>query len=100
VTWLWEGIATYEADQFQDIKQLSSMRSGQYPRFLSVRSTTEQPEIYALSYTAIEYIVHTWGMERVRELIIDKGDIGKVLGLTEDQFYENWYDFVKAKYLK
>jgi RNA polymerase sigma-70 factor (ECF subfamily) len=97
--WLWESIASFEAGDLLDPKQVSSLHSGSYPRFLSVTSQLQDTEIYQLGFTVLEYIVHAWSMESVRQLVLNGGDIGAVLGVTEEQFYEGWYAFVQAKYL-
>lgn len=96
--WLWEGIALFEAGQFVDLTSLPYMQSGQYPNFLSITAHTQ--EIYQLGYSIVEYIVETWGMEYIRELVLNDGSVKVVLGLTDEEFYHGWYTFVSQKYLR
>lgn len=93
--WLFEGIALYQADQFRDPKAFPYMLSGDYPPFLELGNN----EIYNVGYTVVEYIVDRWGMDSVRHLLLTEGNVTSVLGVTEDEFYEGWYAFVKEKYL-
>lgn len=98
MSWLYESIACYEADQFQDPKEMGSLLSGKYPTLAQLNKDTQLT--YRLGYTIIEYIRDTWGMSAVRDLITSSGNMPAVLGKNEADFEKGWYEFVKGKYLK
>jgi len=92
--WLWESIALYEAGQARDVFALPSMQAGQVPRFLGLTQQDRSADIYQIGYTVADYLIRNWGWEGVRELVLASGDVTEVLGLTEDEFYAGWYEFV------
>ncbi len=98
MSWLYESIACYEADQFQDPKRMGSLLSGKYPTLAQLNKDTQLT--YRLGYTIIEYIRDTWGMSAVRDLITSSGNLPAVLGKNEAEFEKGWYEYVKGKYLK
>lgn len=99
IVWLWESIALYAARQFRNPRGIDYMVTGNYPRFLSATNQIQKPEIYAIGYTVMEYLVKSHGWDAVRQLVVTNGDVKDVLNMSEDEFYEAWYGFVKAKYL-
>lgn len=98
--WLWESIALYQAGQSRDLASLPYMQTGQYPRFLEATDPSQSTYIYQLGYSIADYIVHIWGKESIRKLVLNSGAVTEVLGITEDEFYAGWHAFVKANYLK
>ncbi|MCF8010749.1 MAG: hypothetical protein K9L17_05550 [Clostridiales bacterium] len=99
--WLKEAVALYEANQIRDSNNLEFMRKGNYPRFLQIVDNKDDYKvIYSIGYTIIEYVVDKWDIASVRELIKNKGDVQKVLGVSPNDFQQGWYNFVKEKYLE
>lgn len=98
MSWMYESIACYEADQFQDPKRIGSLLSGKYPTLAQLNKDTQLT--YHLGYTIIEYIRNTWGMNAVRDLITSSGNLPAVLGINEAEFEKDWYEYVRGKYLK
>ncbi|HMG68537.1 MAG TPA: hypothetical protein VK588_12655 [Chitinophagaceae bacterium] len=99
-TWLWEGISVYEAQQFVDPKSLPFLSNGSYPNIAELNNRSKGGKIYKVGFSVIEYIIDQYGQQKLLELIISYGNISKVLGVTEDVFSKDWYNFVKQKYLK
>ncbi len=99
--WLWEAVALYESQDFIDPKTLSYMVSGDYPTLseLNTDYNSSYHNIYSVGYVLLEYVVQTWGMETVIELIENNGNISTLLGITTQEFESGWYQFVKDKYL-
>ena len=99
--WLWEAVALYENNEFVDPKTLSYMMSGNYPTLdeLNANYNSGFQYIYSVGYILLEYIVHTWGMDTVIQLIQKNGNVTRVLGLTVQEFEAGWYEFVEQKYL-
>jgi len=99
-TWLWEGISVYEAQQFVDPKTLPYLNNGQYPTITELNNRIKGGKIYSCGYTIIDYILFKYGQENLIKLIENYGDIKTILNVTEEQFSNEWYEFVKTKYLK
>jgi hypothetical protein len=99
--WLWEAVALYENNEFVDPKSLPYMVSGNYPTLdeLNTDYNSGNQYIYSVGYVLLEYVVRTWGMDTVIELIKNNGDISGFLGITTQEFESDWYQFVEGKYL-
>jgi len=99
--WLWEAVALYESQDFINPKTLTYMVSGDYPTLseLSTDYNSSNHSIYSVGYVLLEYIVLTWGMDAVIELIKNNGNLFNSLGLSTQEFELGWYHFVEEKYL-
>ena len=99
--WLWEAVALYESNDFVNPNTLSYMVSGDYPTLseLNTDYNNSTHSIYQVGYVLLEYIVVTWGMDTVIDLIQNNGDLADSLGLTAREFESGWYQFVEEKYL-
>ena len=113
--WLGEGIATYEAEQKPE-------RSSAYKKFkisiskdellsldkMGIFDLLEEDErslAYIESYTVIEYIVDTYGHDKLVEILQAKREnkhmdqiTDEVLGVSYEEFKSGWMNFVKEKY--
>jgi hypothetical protein len=98
--WLWEAVALYENDEFVNPRSLPYMVSGNYPTLDELNSdyNSGNQQIYSVGYVLLEYIVETWGMDEVIELIKSNGHISLVLGRTESEFEYGWYQYVEQTY--
>lgn len=99
-TWLWEGISVYEAQQFVDPKTLPYLNNGQHPTITELNNRIKGGKIYSCGYTIIEYILFKYGQENFIKLIENYGDLKSIFNVTEEQFSNEWYAFVRTKYLK
>jgi hypothetical protein len=99
-TWLWEGISVYEAQQFVDPKTLPYLNSGQYPAITELNNRLKGGKIYSCGFTIIEYILVRYGRDGFIKLIENYGNLKMTFNVTEEQFCNGWYEFVKTKYLK
>ncbi len=99
--WLWEAVALYENNEFVDPKLLSYMVSGNYPTLAELNTdyNVSNHSIYDVGYVLLEYVVLTWGMDTVIELIKNNGNLSNSLGMTTQEFESGWYQFVEEKYL-
>jgi len=91
--WFWEAICTYEASEINALSVKYAMRSKP-----DLNRLNESSQIYLVGYTLIEYIVETWGKDKLPELITSYVDLERVLKVTEAEFEEGWNKFVKEKY--
>jgi len=98
--WLWEGISVYEAQQFVDPKTLPYLNNGQHPTITELNNRIKGGKIYSCGYTIIEYILFKYGQENFIKLVENYGDLKTIFNVTEEQFCNEWYAFVKTKYLK
>jgi hypothetical protein len=98
--WLWEAISVYEAGQFVDPASLPYLTNGSHPSLSELSNRAKGGKIYNVGYTIIEYILHTYGHDKYIEIIGSYGDVQKVFHVSEEEFCNNWYDYVKNKYLK
>ena len=99
--WLWEAVALYENNEFVDPKLLPYMVSGKFPTLNELNSdyNSSNQYIYSVGYVLIEYVVQTWGLNMVIDLIKNNGKISSVLGITTQDFESGWFQFVNEKYL-
>ena len=98
-TWLWEAISVYEADQLIDPKTLPFLSNDSYPNISELNSRSKGGKIYKVGYTIIEYILHQYGQDKLIELIKNYGSVSKTFKVTDDQFCNDWYAFLKQKYV-
>ncbi len=99
-TWLWEGISVYEAQQFVDPKTLPFLNNGQHPNIAELNNRLKGGKIYSCGFTIIEYILLKYGQDDFIRLIENYGDLKKTFNVTEEQFSDEWYEFVMTKYLR
>lgn len=98
--WLWETVAVYESQDFTHPNSLPYMVSGDYPTLeeLTTRDDPGRSKVYEVGYILGEYIVETWGIKALRDLILDFGDLSAVLGISASEFESGWYAWVRARY--
>jgi hypothetical protein len=99
--WLWEAVALYLTDDFIHPKTLPYMVSGDYPTLseLNIDYNNSNHSIYSVGYVLLEYVVETWNMDTVIQLIETNGNLNQVLDLTTEQFELGWYSYIESDYL-
>jgi hypothetical protein len=95
-TWLWEGVAQYEARWFFDPKELEIIRKKEFPRLADLSNGME----YILGFVVIEAIKDIWGFDAVINLIKKRGDTLAVLKVSQKQFEEKIYEHIYNKYIQ
>jgi len=93
--WLTEGVGVYESNEFIDPKTVSFLKTDTAINLKELNSR----QIHQVAYTLTEYIMQKYGHDKLVELLVNYGNIPKVLGVTNEQFTKDWYAFVKQKYL-
>ena len=98
--WLWETVAVYESQGFTHPNTLHYMASGDYPTLEELNTSTDpgREKVYEVGYILGEYIVETWGIKTLRDLIRHFGDLSAVLGISASEFESEWYAWVRARY--
>lgn len=95
VDWLWEGTAKHLAQDrdYSEVYYKEMLEKG-------------LPDLYVLSigegrytygYSMVEYIIKTFGREKLTELLVQQGDINNVLNITADEFRDGWEAFLEEK---
>ena len=98
--WLWEAVSVYEAGQFVDPKTLPYLTNDQYPSISELNNRLKGGKIYDCGYTIIEFILLKYGQDQLINLIKHYGDLKTTLSVTDDEFCNEWHEFIKEKYLK
>jgi RNA polymerase sigma-70 factor (ECF subfamily) len=103
IKWLFEGFATYEAQQFVSrtiIRQ--RINENTLPTLMQLRENNYFNSNYGyhFSHTAVEYIVDEYGYESL-EIILrdpDRFEDAFGLGVTEEVLNDEWHDYLRANY--
>jgi hypothetical protein len=97
--WLWEAVAVYEAEEFNDPQTVSFMAPGDFPTIEELDAPYDHGGwIYQAGYVLIEYIVEAWGMDAVIALIESNGDIPSVLGVSVTELEVRWHAWLEGRY--
>lgn len=96
--WLWEATAIYESGRppIPDISSLKCFSEESYP---SIESLNSHPfNIYKVGYFLTDFIVSTWGQDRLVKLVEANGDINVTLNISVNDFEKMWLSFLQDKY--
>ncbi|MBP6759117.1 MAG: hypothetical protein KA133_07695, partial [Flavobacterium sp.] len=91
--WLWEAICDYEAG----IVNKSSVKYGMKSK-PTLKELNTSNQIYNVGYSIIDCFVTKYGKDKLPEFIKSYGSFEKVIGVTEKEFENEWYQFVEEKY--
>lgn len=94
VDWLWEGTAKYLAQDrdFSEVYYEDMLEKG-----LPDLYTLKYESRYTYGYSMVEYIIETYGREKLIKLLLHQGDIMDVLNITMKEFEDGWKSFIKGK---
>lgn len=93
--WINEGVAVYEAKQIVGTEQaiVSAKSTGKFPTLKDLETdsyTFGNNNGYTFSYLIVDYIVKTYGYEKLIDLIKTPSEFEKILGLSKEDFQKNW----------
>jgi hypothetical protein len=91
--WFWEALCDYEAN----IVNKSSVNYAAKKR-PTLNFLNKSNQIYNVGHTLIDYLVTTYGKDKLPDFIKSYGDFEKVLNVGEKDFEQGWYKFVETKY--
>lgn len=100
--WFWESVAIYEAGEFTHPNEIEYLVMGNFPSLSELNGMLTKDganKIYKMGYLLSEFIIHKWGREKYLELILESGDLEKVLAISTPVFEQQWEKFVLEKYL-
>ncbi len=99
--WLNEGYAYYEADQLTDNQRKSiqsSLLNKTIPSWneLKEANTVQFGDMggYGFSVTIIEFLVQTYGFDKLRQFILEPENVEKIYGVMELDLENMWLDYL------
>ncbi|KUO74574.1 MAG: hypothetical protein APF77_08180 [Clostridia bacterium BRH_c25] len=98
--WLNEGIASYEAQNIEYIKEAISgeVKYKHVPSFTELdQKNFAERHGYQYSITIVEFLVKTYDYDRLVEMIKNP-DIEKVYGVTEEELHKKWVLYLEENY--
>jgi hypothetical protein len=99
--WLWESLALYENGERVDPRTLPYMVAGAPPTLAELDAdVAASRRVYEVGYTIGEFVVARGGQAVLVRLVRANGDTAAVLGLTPQAFVDEWYAFVRERYLR
>ena len=99
--WISEGIAKYEAEQMPNPERLKEkIDIESIPKLRNINRTDEEnlELVYIYGYDLIEFVVNTWGIDTIPELIKNNGNISEVIGITQTEFDNQFKEYFVSKY--
>lgn len=91
--WFWEAICDYEAGIVNKTSVMYAMKGKPTLKFLN-----KSNQVYIVGYSIVDYMVTTWGKDRLPDFIRSYGDFEKVFQINESEFEQGWYKFVESNY--
>jgi hypothetical protein len=95
--WLWESLALYESGQKTAASAIEFFKPGAQPALSQLNGGYRTP-IFDVGYYLGEFLETRWGVQGIIDLIEEEGDLPAVLGLTGQQFIDQFVAFVRQKY--
>ena len=98
--WLYEAVCNYEAPFYVNPNELTYMVNGDYPDFdqLNDDQTIDKNKIAQVGYILVKYILEEFGQQALINLIMTNGDIQNTLSQSDEEFLNDWYDWIETKY--
>ena len=98
--WLWEGIAMYKGccQWVENPKKLDYIKNGRRPTLKQIEKDRTDQMKYDLGYFIIKFLDQEHGWEKVLQLIHSNGQIKEILGVSENDFQKDFYDYIEANY--
>jgi hypothetical protein len=91
--WFWEALCDYQANIVNKSSVNYSIKKG-----LSLKDLNKSNQIYNLGHTIVDYMVTTYGKDKLPKFIKSYGDFENVLNVSEKDFEIGWKRFVAEKY--
>ncbi len=94
--WLLDGIAMYLAQEKDKSEPYyEELLKNGIPQMYTLKKNDKDRYIYG--YSMVEYIIEEYGREKLVELLMEYGDIQKVLNISDDEFRDCWIKFLEGK---
>lgn len=100
--WFSEGLAVYEAGQFDDYQRRSIYSELTNQKLSSIdglyEGTVDASEYYRNSASIVEYIVSKYGEDIIPKIIKSTTDPETTIGITREEFDKEWRSFIQETY--
>lgn len=97
VRWLWEGTAMYLAGQgISERSHYKNLLQIGLPNLYELNYGSSH-HVYTYGHSLVEFIIETYGREKLVELLKESGDLKKVLNISENELRDEWTEFLKVK---
>lgn len=98
--WLWEAVPLYFAAEFVEPATTGLFKEGGCPTLQQINAPFNAGgSIYSVGYLLTDFIIQTWGMRHLMQLITANGDIEKILDVSVQDFEQRWCTSVQEKYM-
>ena len=96
--WLWEATAIYESKRppVPEISDIKCITNNSVPTLSNLNA--HPLNIYRVGFFLADFIEATWGQGALIALVKFNGDTHKALGISENDFEQQWLMFLKTKY--
>ena len=95
--WLWDGTAMYLSGQGRsDKSHYRNLLQEGLPKLYELNDVSSH-HIYTYGHSLVEFIIETYGREKLVELLKESGDLKKVLNISENELRDEWTEFMKVK---
>jgi hypothetical protein len=98
--WLFEGMASYVAQQSYSPQKFEYLRKGQYPTLKDLNDVDDNGKIYDIGFLLIEFIETTWEEEGLLNVLAQNGNLQAALGLDDREFEKMFYRYLEDNFLK
>lgn len=91
--WFWEALCDFHANIVNESSVNYAIKKG-----LTLKDLNKSNQIYNLGHTIVDYMVTTYGKDKLPAFIKSYGDFESVLKVSEKDFENGWKKFVLEKY--
>jgi len=105
--WLKNGISVYEAGwkSYNQIKAAMIQIKNDIDLFKVYSLSTnldlfEKQKGFEISQSVIEYIIETFGNDKLRDYLRDPENVSGIFKCTHATFWQNWINFIHKKYIE
>lgn len=96
--WLWEATAIYESGR-PPVPEISSLKCFSKSSYPTIENLEQHPfNIYKVGFFLVDFIVSTWGQEKLIDLVKSNGDFQATLRMSTNDFEKMWLTFLQRKY--
>ena len=106
--WLNWGISQYESGVFASPQMKKKVRNhlrqkiekGEIPTLSDLQSDESifRIQAHTFPHTMVLFVQQRWGQDVLRSLLENEGNIEKVLGTSNESFYNEWLAFLKERF--
>lgn len=103
--WLSQGLSTYESKWIPKERLVQSLKHElETLQERSLSSTSSHFELfkdqhgYELGYAFVDYVITTYGVDKMNEIMRNPFDMYQLLQISEQEFMKEWIEYIKERY--